>query len=1125
MRGRLAGAAALLATLVLAAPAVADTKVVSFDNLVADTPVADQYKDSHGISFRGPDAGDGWFPVVRSAPGLAHSGSQVADVSTCTAPNCEGFFPRSIGRLTTLASKVAVNVGYLGSEMPAPTAQITLTAYDAGGGTIGSQSTTVTQGQPFTQQLSVSAPGGAATIASIEVAGPQFTGGIAMDDIEITRPDPAPGEPPPAPDFSMSVTADPINVPEGDAVSVPVSINRINGSNGDITLLATGLPSGVSAAFSPNPVPATETQATMTVTAATEATATTDYSEATITATPSPGAGSTDRAATKLMRVVGNCVREVRADFIDARSTACMRTSGSNRVVATSPVRFDGLLLEPQDSGRLVIDTANRTVTSEGKDVRVSPADHTRIKISEDPVDWDLKVTGDDVQVIDSPTSLALNEGGEEPLVDLFVFFRVERITVALTRAGKAQVLPTLKLGFWPFNYFGSGTTTQATTGFSTDNDHGSSFDALGFKLDKVTALGIELKNVSLLYQAGGTLSGGATLVLRLAKPYEISAGFGLKRGDFDFLRGSVSGLNQPVSTGVFLQRLGFEVQRNPLSLQGSAAFSAGPQIKGVQFVTVNGTFKAILDDPFVVELNGTANLIEKYFGTRFQLANAFVRYTSTGLFEFGGSHNWDLKVAYAKGNVSGFVDGLDAASIEGSEKVCISVPFISDPCGGAALIASTIGIAACANVVIGNAGIGYAWGGDFDLWWGSCDLSPWRPVPGSAMAADTVRSFTLRPGMRSAAFAVDGDGGPPDVTLTGPRGEKISVSSASPQARKGSLSAIQVESGTTYLLVKRPSAGTWKLSHDGGPAVRGVRQAFGIPAPSVKARVEGRGLKRVLRWQLRAIPGQRVRFVETGRDVRNVIATTRASRGRVRFRPADGPAGKRRIVAMVEQNGLPRKTLTAGSYRAPGTLKPKRPTRARIVRRGSRVVVSWHAPLRRFRHAVAVHLGDGRDLVLIAAARASQVSVPDVPRGAKATATIMGLTQANGRGPAAKVTLAPSVPLPTRGRWKLARAFDYVAGGRFDIRDRSLSGLRVKPGPSAASACGTAELRVAGKRPLSRSTRDGLMIWNAGKHAVRVLRGTTRLSGTLDVSFSDARHGTGELLLPGCRLYFETSR
>ena len=1123
----------LLALLVGAAPARADTRVVTFDDLLPGTPVSNQYQSSHGVYFRGPDFGDGWFPVVRSAPGLAHSGSQVADVATCTAPNCEGFTPSATGRLVETASTVGVYVGYLGTDPPPyPTAEITLTAYAAGGAVLGTRSAVVTQQQPFTQYLSVTAPSAADPIAAFRVGGPTWTGGIAMDDVTITRPDPAPGDPPPPPDFSLTVTPDPVNVPEGDSVAVPVSISRINGSNGDVTLSASGLPHGVSASFSPNPIPGTDTEATMTLTAAPGATASVEYSEITITASPAPGAGPAERTATKVMRVVGNCVRAFRADFIDARSAECMRTSGSDLLVATKPLRFNGLLLEPQDSGRIVIDKARRTVTSEGDDVRVSPADHTLIEISEDPIDWNLSGTGDPKPVIDSRTSLQLSAGGEEPLVDLFFFFRAERFAVSLTRSGKAQVLPTLKFGFWPFNYFGSGTTTSATTGFSTDNDGGSNFNALGFKFDKITALGVELKNVELLYQAGGTLAGGATLVLKLAKPYEVSAAFGLKRGDFDYARASVGGINTQVSTGVFLQRLGLEVQRSPLSITGTAGFSAGPEIRGVRFVDVDGTFKAVLADPFVIELSGTANLVQKYFGNRFQLAKAFLRYTSTGLFEFSASHDWDLKVAYIKGNVSGFVDGLDAASIEGAERLCIPVPVFSDPCGGAALIASTIGIAACANVIVGDAGVGYEWGGEFDLWWGSCDLSPWRPVPGAAHAAQAGgKRFTLRRGLRSAAIAVDGEGGAPDVTLTGPRGEKLSVSSAKPQARSGSATGIQVEGGTTYLLVKAPSPGTWTLTHDGGPPIKRVREAFGVPPASVKGSVSGRGRTRTLSWRLRPIAGQRVRFVETGRDVRNQIGVTSAARGRLRFTPAVGPAGRRRVVAFVEQNGLPRKRVTVGSFRAPDTLRPRRPRKVRIVRRGSTVVVSWRAPVAGFRHAVAVRLGDGRELAEVAAARARSVTIPDVPRGAGVRASVMGLSHANGKGPAARVALPPAAPAPASGRWRLA-----AGAGSFDIRRGVLTRLRVRPGPGAAPECGTAELRAAGRLRLARSTAEGLAVWIAGKRApaeprgvapaaVRVAKGAERIAGTLAVSFPDRRRATGELEVAGCRLFFEASR
>jgi hypothetical protein len=161
-----------------------------------------------------------------------------------------------------------------------------------------------------------------------------------------------------------------------------------------------------------------------------------------------------------------------------------------------------------------------------------------------------------------------------------------------------------------------------------------------------------------------------------------------------------------------------------------------------------------------------------------------------------------------------------------------------------------------------------------------------------------------------------------------------------------------------------------------------------------------------VLSWNVRRIPGQRVTFAEIGKDVRNAIATTKAARGSVRFKTADGPAGRRRLVALVEQNGLPRTTLTAGSYRAPGTLHPGRPRALTARRRGTRLVVSWRPRPSGFRHAVYFRLSDGRSLVRVVGANRRRVVLKGVPRRASAKVEVLGLGHANGKGPAAHVSV-----------------------------------------------------------------------------------------------------------------------
>jgi hypothetical protein len=241
--------------------------------------------------------------------------------------------------------------------------------------------------------------------------------------------------------------------------------------------------------------------------------------------------------------------------------------------------------------------------------------------------------------------------------------------------------------------------------------------------------------------------------------------------------------------------------------------------------------------------------------------------------------------------------------------------------------------------------------------------------------------------------------------------------------------------------------------------------------------------------------------------------------------------------MAMVEQNGLPRTTLTAGSYIAPPRPRPGRPRNARIVRRGSRLVVSWRAPVPGFRHAVSVELGDGRTLVLIARRGAKSVTMPGVPAGYGARATIMGMTQVNARGPAAKAALPATAPRPAAGRWTAGSVFD-ITQGRFELSrgGKALARLRLSPADAVADRCGSAEMQVAGRKKLTAGKRAGRAVWIVGRRApaepdganpvaVRVTQSGKTLTGTLELTFDARRHATGELRLGNCRMFFEARR
>ena len=119
---------------------------------------------------------------------------------------------------------------------------------------------TVVQGNALTQQVTATAPAGE-SIAYFDVIADAADNPegkyLAIDDVSVTTPD----APQPA-DFTLNPGQTVVDVLTGTSVDVPVDMNRLNGSNGDASFSVSGLPTGMSAAFNPNPVPGTNTRTT-----------------------------------------------------------------------------------------------------------------------------------------------------------------------------------------------------------------------------------------------------------------------------------------------------------------------------------------------------------------------------------------------------------------------------------------------------------------------------------------------------------------------------------------------------------------------------------------------------------------------------------------------------------------------------------------------------------------------------------------------------------------------------------------------------------------------------------------------------------------------------------------------
>jgi hypothetical protein len=206
----------------------------------------------------------------------------------------------------------------------------------------------------------------------------------------------------------------------------------------------------------------------------------------------------------------------------------------------------------------------------------------------------------------------------------------------------------------------------------------------------------------------------------------------------------------------------------------------------------------------------------------------------------------------------------------------------------------------------------------DLNVFVKGCDLGPIRVARTARMAAaDGAQSVAMPGGLPSASVQVTGADGPPKVTLVAPNGEKIETPADDSGRKEGRFILVQdARSRTTTVVVVKPLAGDWRVvPAAGSTAIRSVGLAKGLPQPKVATHVTGKGARRTLHWRLRAIPGQRVTLLETGRKGSRRLAATNRRSGAKRFKPAAGLGGKRRIVAFVEQGGLPRRKLNGGRY------------------------------------------------------------------------------------------------------------------------------------------------------------------------------------------------------------------
>lgn len=295
------------------------------------------------------------------------------------------------------------------------------------------------------------------------------------------------------------------------------------------------------------------------------------------------------------------------------------------------------------------------------------------------------------------------------------------------------------------------------------------------------------------------------------------------------------------------------------------------------------------------------------------------------------------------------------------------------------------------------SAGAGYRWNGGFQLMATSCDVGTYRAQKAAVIAAATgPRTITL-PNAPGVTLKFGGSGRPPKFELISPGGKDVIM--ANRVGRFVPNEYLYAHQGkSTIVTIPDPVPGPWtiKVLKGSSPIVTESEAMVQLP-PLVGGTVTGTGHRRTLDYIDERRPGESVQFWErTNTDqvlignatgpmcpalrlasVRNGDAA-HPNCGKLSFRPGPGPAGVRRIVAVLMRNGEPIQEIPIAKYDAPGEVPLKAPAGVTIQRNGTTVGVNWMGVAGAKTYDVLYKLNDGEQQVVVAPATVDHVDLPE---------------------------------------------------------------------------------------------------------------------------------------------------
>lgn len=727
-------------------------------------------------------------------------------------------------------------------------------------------------------------------------------------------------------------------------------------------------------------------------------------------ATPPPAlpcpAQITVAAGIKAQVRTADCFKDV-SKTVGGKSTAegtIFRTSGS--------VRVNGVDFTAPASGTVTVHTKKHTVDVKGAyKVQVGS-----VVLATGSRTWNVTQTS----TVDGLSAFG---------VKLFGLAVSGKADVTFDASG-AAVTVNVDLPY-PLNAVRGSTTLRATMA------DGLKVDGVRITATTVPIGPVELRNLDLLYTgASDSFEGSTQVFLPPSADAAITASFGLQGGAFKHMEleagPGVPPLPLPLWTAppVILSRVGLSAQNDAAGFRvaGGVKIDAGASIGGRAPVAIDalpssggGAYLFVPKSGKYAEIGASGKLLL----VDIPLASGKFSLRTDGPITFSGSTGIDFEVVtiaiaaegginlsngdfYAGGKGEACVDFIDAAG-----------------CAKASAIVSSLGLAACGSLslteklsgITGTIGLGYErpWGGSGSL--GSCQYDKYKPASlgGTGARADRLRiggaqTISLGGGPTRGVI-VKGNGGRPGFTFAGPGGRTIMVpaGSARPQLAAG-IGAVPIGPDAIELQVRDPK-GAWNLTPAAdGPAVTDVLTAAERPDPKVRASVRRIGRARELRVVATNLGGQRLVVRERlGGGAAHELGTVRRSgTSRLRFTPADGPAGKRAIEAVVvTSSGRQVDALQIGSYSAPGPAKLAAPRRVTLTRTAKSLGVRWTKVAGADRYRVIVTATDGRKQILTAPGKATKLTIPAVTRDDKVTVKVLAVDRL-GRAGTARQAASP---------------------------------------------------------------------------------------------------------------------